>query len=118
MLSFSTLKPVRTSATCHLLPCVYQLLDFQYPQTGSNLCNKPCGAWLQSTCNFQYPQTGSNLCNLTSGCGAADGQILSVPSNRGEPLKRVDRSLRNTGGRRYSDLNAIRAAVNSRRHHK
>ncbi len=86
--TFSTLKPGRTSATIAPFFQVRRRLLFQYPQTGSNLCNKPCqvapsGLVILSVpsnrveplqhalhrcrsplpSHFQYPQTGSNLCN-------------------------------------------------------
>src|SRR5260370_17036704 len=39
--TFSTLKPGRTSATIAPFFQATPLLHFQYPQTGSNLSNKP-----------------------------------------------------------------------------
>src|SRR5260370_32563747 len=44
--------------------------------------------------SFQYPQTGSNLCNRSQAYQRRVVQKLSVPSNRVEPLQRSTVSRR------------------------
>src|SRR5260370_3549582 len=61
--SFSTLKPGRTSATpVNKLPKKMQF-NFQYPQTGSNLCNHPPPPPYPPPHHFPTPQTPAHPCN-------------------------------------------------------
>src|SRR5579864_3192794 len=55
--SFSTLKPGRTSATTEITSLTDGKVVFQYPQTGSNLCNLCC--W-QEACGFFSLSVPSN----------------------------------------------------------
>ncbi len=84
---FSTLKPGRSSAT-HFIHCQERLqccFSTLKPGRSSATVSASPTSLLKSI--FQYPQTGSILCNSTRASGSSTRRSLSVPSNRVDPLQ-------------------------------